>query len=124
MPTYLYHAAPWKNPKGVMVAKAIAGNDGSGLKPLSGKEGDKYLCMSEKESGAVTLNPRANDIIFRVLFSSLNEDNWKKIGAGKGEWRGEGVSIPRNLLFYRRKLGTKAQTSWKSALLFPLETPP
>ena len=100
----------------------IAGNEGTGLKPLSGKEGAKYLCMSEKEDGAITLQNRANDVKFRVLFSALDAAKWKKDGAGKEEWRSpEGIA--KNLLEYRRNLGTAAQKAWKSATLIPLDKP-
>src|SRR5882672_6316579 len=115
MPVYLYHATPYE------IAKKIAGNEGTGLESRSGKEGAKYLCMSGKFEGAVTLKPRANDIVFRVKFSALDATKWKTVKAGLEEWRGEGQSIPKNLLEYRRKLGNEEQKAWKWANLIPLD---
>jgi hypothetical protein len=118
MPTYLYHATSAET------AKLIANKDsGTGLKAMSGaKDQEKYLCMSGTEKGAVTLNSRANDVIFRVKFSDLDEKKWTKTGAGKEEWRGT-QSIDKGLLEYRRNLGTpKNPATWRPTSFFPLGT--
>jgi hypothetical protein len=110
MPKYLYHATPKSN------ADSIAKH---GLKPRSvGGKVSEYLCMSGSESGARTLGGRANDIIFRVKFSSLNASSWSKTGAGKDEWRST-EDINADHLEYRRNLGTPTQRTWRKAKLFP-----
>lgn len=113
MPEYLFHGtSPDK-------AYLIGGNDAKGLEPRSG--GGKYLCMSEVFEGTATLSRSPKDIIFRVKFSALNQEHWKKEGAGQGEWRGMGQTIPRKLLEYRTRGGMPPQTTWKWADQFPLE---
>lgn len=107
LPTYLYHAAP-KN-----IASLIGK---SGLIPRSkGDANDHtlYLCMAAEESDALTLENRANDVIFRVGTSVLTAANWRKKGAVT-EWRGTD-SIPAASLSCRRNLGTAAQKAWRPA---------
>ncbi len=111
MPTTLYHATTKKwAPK---IAK-------KGLVPLSKdrKDGETYLCMSAKESGATTTGRAASDVVFRVKFSALKANNWSKSGAGKAEWRSTD-SIPAAKLYWRRFLGTKEQLEWRKASDFP-----
>ena len=105
--SYLYHAAPC-----TVAGLIIEG----GLQPRSGKKDGSeplYLCMSAKESGATTLRRQGSDIIFRVLFSTLDK-SWKKTGAGSAEWRGY-ETLDKSRLEFRRYLGTAAQKKWKPA---------
>lgn len=111
IPKYLYHATPKLN------AASIAT---TGLKPRSvGGEDAAYLCMSGKESGAVTLGNQASDIIFRVDSAHLNAESWSERGAGKSEWRSTD-SIPPEHLEYRRNLGNSSQKTWRKASVYPL----
>lgn len=110
LPNYLYHATP------KIYGQSIADN---GLQPRSvGGEESSYLCMSGKESGAVTLRSQASDIIFRVKKANLNETDWEERGAGKSEWRSTS-GIPANVLEYRRNLGTNSQKTWRAAKNYP-----
>ncbi len=103
MPKYLYHATPKLN------AASIAKN---GLQPRSvGGEDTAYLCMSGKESGAVTLGSRANDIIFRAESAKLNAESWREIKTN-AEWRSKD-GIPPEHLEYRRNLGDASQKTWR-----------
>ena len=111
MPKYLYHATNKHN------AKSIARN---GLEPRSvGGESAAYLCMSGRESGAVTLKNQASDILFRVDSANLNAEAWSERGAGKSEWRSTD-GIPPVHLEYRRNLGTASQKTWRKASAYPL----
>ena len=111
MPKYLYHATPRLN------AESIARN---GLEPRSvGGESAAYLCMSGKESGAVTLKNQASDILFRVDSANLNAEAWSERGAGKSEWRSTD-GIPPVHLEYRRNLGNASQKTWRKASVYPL----
>jgi hypothetical protein len=74
--------------------------------------------MSGVESGAVTLVSQASDVIFRVDTTRLNATKWVQQGAGKKEWRGT-EGIPQTALEYRRNLGSKVQTKWRSASVYP-----
>jgi len=109
---YYYHATPKKN--GASIAE-------NGLKPRSvGGEATSYLCMSGTESGAITLGSQASDIIFRADRSELESENWRKVGAGKDEWRtSDQDGIPNTKLEYRRNLGTNSQKTWRSASDYP-----
>lgn len=112
MPTYLYHATSSE------VAPLVAAN---GLLCLSSGSKDDptlYLCMSAQESGATTLQRKANDVIFRVRFDDLNSSAWKVKGAGQAEWRGT-EPIEAGKLEYRRYLGTESQKTWRSVSKFP-----
>jgi hypothetical protein len=112
MPTYLYHATSSE------VAPLVTAN---GL--LCRSKGNKddntlYLCMSAQESGATTLQRKANDVIFRVVYTDLNSSAWKAIGAGQKEWRGtEPVGV--NKLEYRRYLGNASQKTWRKVIEQP-----
>ena len=108
LPNYLYHAAP------IDVAALIAED---GLQPRSGKDDDKYLCMSGSENGATTLKAKASDIIFRVKSSHLNEADWSKQGAGREEWRSK-QGIEASVLEFRRNLGDRDQLMWRSVAFF------
>jgi hypothetical protein len=114
LPEYLYHATSNDT------AKLIMASENSGLEPRSGGEDEekKYLCMSASEKGAITLQNRANDIIFRVKGEALDADLWKEAGAGKQEWRGK-QTILKGLLEYRRSLGNADQKKWKESKGWP-----
>ncbi|MEQ9486410.1 eCIS core domain-containing protein [Coleofasciculus sp. F4-SAH-05] len=100
----LYHGAPSKYYDEIKK---------SGLKPLSGRDDDKYLCMTTDLNGVATLERKANDIIYKVETKLLNEEDWYKEGAGYKEWRSRS-SVSANLLQCRRSLGNKKQTSWRN----------
>ena len=112
MPETLYHATSSE------VAVLVAAG---GLQCRS--KGDKdddtlYLCMSAEESGATTLQRKANDVIFRVAFDQLNSSAWKAAGRGQKEMRGtEEISFDK--LEYRRYLGTASQRTWRPISEFP-----
>ena len=93
-PTYLYHGAPKE------VFESIRQ---TGLEARSGKEGGKYVCMSER-AGATPLlkGNRPSDAIFRVKVSDLPV-GWTRAGAGETEWRGP--PIPADKLQWRRRDG-------------------
>jgi|GEM_PF-3451980 len=101
-PTYLYHAAPKK------VAWSIYDN---GLELRSGPVGNKYLCMSGKLAGAVTLQHLSSDIVFRVATATLDRTKWECSGAGEAEWRGT-ETIPSANLEWRRYLGSDQQKTF------------
>jgi hypothetical protein len=86
-PQYLYHAAPLKV---FLLIKA------GGLKALSkGGRAGTYLCASDQEGGATTLERRANDVIFRI--DTTGDDGWYEEGAGKNEWRKDSAVAPGSL---------------------------
>jgi hypothetical protein len=113
LPEYLYHATSNET------AKLVMASENSGLEPRSGGENEvKYLCMSASEKGAITLQNRANDIIFRVKGEALDAKLWEKAGAGKQEWRGT-QTILKGLLEYRRSLGNADQKKWRESKVWP-----
>jgi len=93
MPEFLYHAAPLKVflliKEGGLKALSVGGRDGN------------YLCASSKESGAATLQARANDVIFRI--DSNGDDAWYEQGAGKSEWRRDSGVPPEKLTCRRNQ---------------------
>jgi len=108
LPKYFYHATSKDN------AESIAR---SGLQPRSvGGQTGQYLCMSAKQTGAVTLKNQASDIIFRVETSKLDDPHsWIPKGAGDKEWRSL-AGVPGILLEYQRKIGrTPLEKSWRAA---------
>jgi hypothetical protein len=112
MPTHLYHAT--SSEIAILVAK-------NGLQCRSkGNKGDDtlYLCMSAVESGATTLQRKANDVIFRATYADLNSSAWKATGAGEKEWRGT-EPIGADKLMYRRYLGSASQKTWREVSVFP-----
>jgi hypothetical protein len=108
---YLYHATSRATADLIMAP-------GGSLECRSGVAPNMYLCMSATQQGAVTLNPTAGDIIFRVWFPALPAPNWVAAGAGLQEWRGT-VAIPNTNLEYRRSLGTPVQTTWRPGGNYP-----
>jgi hypothetical protein len=73
---------------------------------MSTFKGKTYLHMAAKEANAATLRPQPDDIMLRVMFSTLNPALWECVSKERGEWRGT-ESIGIDLLEYRKKLSQK-----------------
>jgi len=74
----LYHATPF--------ATAILIVDSGFLRPMSrGLNEPPHLCMSASLKGAVTLESRANDIIFKLPEESVVIADFELRGAGERE---------------------------------------